>query len=66
MGAAPWPRRNEAPRHVNGGAGNDTLAGGGGNNDALIGGDTAVFSGNMASYTIGQSGTGIKVTDNVG
>ena len=52
-----------------GGAGNDTLTGGAGN-DEIDGGeggeDVAVFSGNLADYTITADGDEIFITDNVG
>jgi len=50
---------------LSGGAGNDKLIGGKGN-DALDGGsgvDTAIFSGNRSSYTIGGAGTGVSGPD---
>jgi hypothetical protein len=56
---------------IQGKDGNDTLKGGKGN-DTIDGGngiDTAVYSGNIANYTIDFKGTGndkVTVTDNVG
>ncbi len=49
---------------LTGNGGDDVLTGGAGD-DALIGGvgvDTAIFTGNLADYTIERSGTGLLVT----
>jgi Ca2+-binding RTX toxin-like protein len=58
-------RGNDGANHLSGMAGDDTLAGGSGN-DILDGGsgiDTAMFSGNRASYTVTAVTGGYTVTD---